>query len=217
MLQVSFFKSARFSTAMAAMAFVMFALMGGLFLLTQYLQFPLGYSAFQTGLRIAPIAGVLLVVAPLSILVERVVGTKPVLFAGMGFIAVGFALVSQVTVQDTYSDALAAFLVIGLGTGVAFAAATESVMGSLPINQAGVGSATNGSALQTGGALGVGVLGSLLNTRYQDRLTPVLARYAIPKSVLHLITGSLGGALGVSHRSAAPSASALPLPLDGRP
>ena len=200
MLQVSFFKSARFSAAMAAMAFVMFALMGGLFLLTQYLQFSLGYSAFQTGLRIAPIAGVLLVVAPLSVLVERVVGTKPVLFAGMGFIAVGFALVSQVTVQDTYSHVLPAFLVIGLGTGLAFAPATESVMGSLPINQAGVGSATNGSALQTGGALGVGVLGSLLNTRYQDRLTPVLVHYSIPKSVLHLLTGSLGGALGVSHQ-----------------
>ncbi len=200
MLEVSFFRSRRFSAAMGAMAFIMFALMGGLFLLTQYLQFSLGYSAFQTGLRIAPIAGVLLVVAPLSVLVERVVGTKPVLFAGMAFIGVGFGLLSQVTVRDSYLDVLPAFMVIGLGTGLAFAPATESVMGSLPVSQAGVGSATNGSALQTGGALGVGILGSLLNTRYQDRLSPVLAHYTMPKSILHLITGSLGGALGVSHQ-----------------
>jgi len=185
---------------MGAMAFIMFALMGGLFLLTQYLQFSLGYSAFQTGLRIAPIAGVLLVVAPLSVLVERVVGTKPVLFAGMALIGVGFGLLSQVTVRDSYLDVLPAFMVIGLGTGLAFAPATESVMGSLPVAQAGVGSATNGSALQTGGALGVGILGSLLNTRYQDRLSPVLAHYTMAKSILHLITGSLGGALGVSHQ-----------------
>jgi hypothetical protein len=73
-------------------------------------------------------------------------------------------------------------------------------MGSLPLDQAGVGSATNGASLQTGGALGVGVLGSLLNTRYQDRLAPVLAHYKMPASVLHLITGSLGGALAVSQQ-----------------
>jgi hypothetical protein len=71
-------------------------------------------------------------------------------------------------------------------------------MGSLPISQAGVGAATNGAGLQTGGALGVGVLGSLLNTRYMNRLSPVLARHPMPASVLHLITGSLGGALAIS-------------------
>jgi len=181
------------------MGLVMFALMGGLFLLTQYLQFSLGYSAFQTGLRIAPIAGVLLVMAPLSSMLVRFVGTKPVVFTGMALVALGFGLLSHVTVQDTYMDVLPAFFLIGSGTGLAFAPCTESVMGSLPLDQAGVGSATNGASLQTGGALGVGVLGSLLNTRYQDRLAPVLAHHPMPASILHLIMGSLGGALAVSH------------------
>ena len=200
MLEVSFFKSRRFSAAMGAMGLVMFALMGGLFLLTQYLQFSLGYTAFETGLRIAPIAAVLLVVAPLSSVVDRLVGTKPVVFAGMAIVALGFGLLTRVTVHDTYMDVLPAFLLIGLGTGLAFAPSTESVMGSLPVDQAGVGAATNGAALQTGGALGVGVLGSLLNTRYQNQLAPVLAHYKMPASILHLITGSLGGALAVSQK-----------------
>jgi EmrB/QacA subfamily drug resistance transporter len=200
MLEVSFFRSRRFSAAMGAMGLVMFALMGGLFLLTQYLQFSLGYTAFETGLRIAPIAAVLLVVAPLSSIVDHLVGTKPVVFTGMALLAVGFGLLTRVTVHDTYMDVLPAFLLIGLGTGLAFAPCTESVMGSLPIDQAGVGAATNGAALQTGGALGVGVLGSLLNTRYQNQLAPVLAHYKMPASILHLITGSLGGALAVSQK-----------------
>ena len=200
MLQVSFFASRRFSAAMGAMGLVMFALMGGLFLLTQYLQFSLGYTAFQTGIRIAPIAAVLLVVAPLSSVVEHFVGTKPVVFTGMALLAIGFALLTRVTVHDTYMDVFPAFLLIGFGTGLAFAPCTESVMGSLPVEQAGVGAATNGAALQTGGALGVGVLGSLLNTRYQDRLAPVLAHYKMPTPILHLITGSLGGALSVSQK-----------------
>jgi len=200
MLEVSFFKSQRFSAAVGTMGLVMFALMGGLFLLTQYLQFSLGYTAFETGLRIAPIAAVLLVVAPLSSVIDHIVGTKPVVFAGMALLALGFGLLTRVTVHDTYMDVLPAFLELGLGTGLAFAPCTESVMGSLPVDQAGVGAATNGASLQTGGALGVGVLGSLLNTRYQDRLAPVLAHYKMPTSILHLITGSLGGALAVSHK-----------------
>jgi EmrB/QacA subfamily drug resistance transporter len=195
MLELSFFRSRRFSVAVAAMAFVMFALMGALFVLTQYLQFSLGYTALQTGLRIAPIAAVLLVVAPLSAMLVRAVGTKPVVFAGMVLIALGLAALSQVTARSAYLDVLPDFFMIGLGVGLAFAPCVESVMGSLPREQAGTGSATNSAAEQTGGALGVAVLGSLLSTRYQSLLTPVLAHHSLPHSALHLITGSLGGAL----------------------
>ena len=42
MLELSFFASRQFSVAMGAMGLVIFALMGGLFVLTQYLQFSLG-------------------------------------------------------------------------------------------------------------------------------------------------------------------------------
>lgn len=198
MLELSFFRSRRFSAAIGAMAMVIFGLMGTVFLLTQYLQFSLGYSAFQTGLRVAPIAVVVLVTAPLSNVLVRFVGTKPVVCTGMGLIVAGLALLSRVTVHGTYTDALPALFFLSAGSELAFAPCTESVMGSLPLEQTGVGSATNSTAWQTGGALGVAVLGSLLNTRYQDRMAPVLGHYRIPQSILHLITGSLGGALGVA-------------------
>ncbi len=198
MLEMSFFSSRRFSVAVGTMGFVMFALMGGLFLFTQYLQFSLGYTALQTGIRLAPVAAVVLVAAPLSTVLARIAGAKPVVFAGMGLIAAGLMISARVTVHGSYMDVFPAYLLVGTGAGLAFAPATESVMGSLPPEQAGVGSGTNGAALQLGGGLGVGVLGSLLNTRYQDHLRPVLAHYPMPKSVLHSITGSLGGALSVA-------------------
>jgi len=53
--------------------------------------------------------------------VDHIVGTKPVVFGGMAFIALGFALLTRVTVHDGYMDVLPAFLLIGLGTGLAFA------------------------------------------------------------------------------------------------
>jgi EmrB/QacA subfamily drug resistance transporter len=199
MLEMALFASRRFSAAMGTMGLMFLALMGGLFLLTQYLQFSLGYSALQTGLLVTPIAAVLLVEASLSSMLVHAVGTKPVVFAGMGLIATGVGLLSQVTVHGTYLDVLPAFLLMGFGTGLAYAPCLESVMGALPLERAGIGAATNGTAIQTGGALGVGVLGSLLNTRYRSQMAPVLAHYQLPKAVLDQINGSLGGALAVAH------------------
>ncbi len=198
MLPLEFFSSRRFSVAMSAMALVIFALMGTLFLLTQYLQFSLGYSPLETGVRVMPVAALILVVAPLSTVLVRMVGTKIVVFVGLGLIAAGMVLLSRTTTAGTYGDALVALLLLGLGTGLSFAPSTESIMGSLPADQAGVGSATNGSALQVGGALGVAVLGSLLNMRFHGDLGTTIAGHGIPANVQHLILGSLGGALAVA-------------------
>ena len=154
MLELSFFRSRRFSAAIAAMGLVIFALMGALFLLTQYLQFELGYSPLQTGLRLAPIAAVLLVAAPVSTLAVRYVGTKPIVFGGLACIAAGFVLLSRITVHGSYLEALPALFVIGTGVGLALAPCTESVMGSLPLAELGVGSATNSTVLQLGGRSG---------------------------------------------------------------
>jgi len=73
--------------------------------------------------------------------------------------------------------------------------ATNSVVGSVPRGNAGVGSASNGVAFQVGGALGVAVIGSVLSTRYQDRMSTALAGRHVPATAAHAIIGSLGGAL----------------------
>ena len=58
-----------------------FALFGSLFFLTQYLQFVLGYTPLQAGLRVAPLALVLMVGAPLAGRLAGRLGNK-VLVAG---------------------------------------------------------------------------------------------------------------------------------------
>jgi predicted MFS family arabinose efflux permease len=199
LLELSFFRSRRFSVAIGGLGLTIFALSGGLFLLTQYLQFSLGFTALQTGLRITPIAVVLLVVATLSPFGVRYIGTKAVVFAGMVLIAIGLALLASTSSHSTYLDALPSFLLMGVGSGLCAAPCTESVMGSVPIDLAGVGSATNSTALQIGSALGVAVLGSLLNTRYQASMTSLLRHFQVPSSVARATEGSLGGALQVAH------------------
>ena len=209
MLPMQFFGNRRYSAAIASLALVLFALLGLFFLVTQYLQFSLGFSPLETGLGLAPIALILLVAAPSSVLLARRFGSKAVIAGGLLLIAVGLGLLSRTTVHSTYRDCLPWFALIGAGVGLTLAPSTESVMGSLPTSDAGVGSATSDTSMQIGGALGVGVLGTVLNLRYQDLLAPLLAHQPVPAGVEKIILGSLGGALAVAGHIPGASGEAL--------
>jgi hypothetical protein len=179
---------------------VMFGLFGALFVLTQFLQFDLGYSALQTGIRVLPAAGAIAVVAPLASVLDRTFGGRLVVGAGLLLIAAGLWQVSASTVTTTYLQTLPGIVMLGVGAALVIPSVTSSVMGSLPAHHTGVGAATNSAFLQVGGALGVAVLGSQLSTRYQSGMIASLAPYHIPAGIESTILGSIGGALAIAGR-----------------
>ncbi len=200
MLNLGLFRERALSGAVCSMAMVAFGLFGTLFLLTQFLQFSLGYSALAAGIRVLPAAVTIAVVAPLATLGLRVTTVRYTVAAGLACIAGGLWQLSTATTGSTYLSILPGIIALGLGVGLAMPTATESVMGALPGSDTGVGAATNGAFMQTGGALGVAVIGSLLNTRYTGDISAALAPYHVPPAVLGPIRGSLGGALEVAAR-----------------
>jgi len=199
MLNLGFFSDRGFSVAAAAELLGTFGLLGALFLLTQFLQFVLGLSPLQAGLRILPMAGVLVASAALSPLLARAVGVKLTVATGLAAIAGALWQISAAsTPVTTYGDILPGLLLVGLGAGLLIPTATNSVVGSVPRGDSGIGSAANAVALQVGGALGVAVIGSLFSTRYQDHITSALAGHHVPAGAAHDIVGSIGGALAVA-------------------
>ena len=137
--------------------------------------------------------------AALSPLLTRATRPRFTVCAGLAAVAGGLWQVSlHPAVATTYLDVLPGLLLIGLGAGLLLPTATNSVLGAVPQGDAGVGSATNSVSLQVGGALGVAVIGSLLSTRYQDRMTSALAAYHVPAPATRTILGSLGAALDVA-------------------
>jgi len=199
MLNLEFFRHRGFSAAISSLGLATFGLFGALFVLTQFLQFDLGYTALQAGIRVLPAAGAIAVVAPLSAVLQRGIGTKLTTAAGLVVVGAGLWQITQAS-APTYVDTIAGMVMLGIGAGLAIPAATTSVMGSVPAEHTGVGSATNGAVLQIGGALGVGVIGSLLATRYSGRIGAALAPYHVPASIVHVIQGSVGAALEVASR-----------------
>jgi hypothetical protein len=167
MLNLRFFRLPSFSAPIGSLGLAMFGLVGSLFVLTQFLQFNLGYSALQAGVRMLPMAGAMAGVAPLSSIAVRRAGTKLTVAAGLLLIGAGLWQTSDATMTWTFLSVLPGMLLAGIGAALVIPAVSGSVMNSLPHGHTGVGSATNGVSIQVGGALGVaaqigGLFGRLL-------------------------------------------------------
>jgi MFS transporter, DHA2 family, multidrug resistance protein len=196
MLDVRFFENPRFSAANGAITLTFFAMFGAFFLLTQYLQFVKGYSPFEAGTRLLPMAAGMMIAAPLSArLVERV-GTKVVVSVGLLIAALGLASLAGLAVDTSYLGIASRMIILAIGMGFVMAPATEAVMGSLPPEKAGVGSAVNDTTREVGGALGVAIIGSLVSTAYASNIAAAGA--GLPPQAMDVAKEGLGGALAVS-------------------
>src|ERR1700744_6034679 len=91
--------------------------MGALFVITQFLQFSLGYSALQAGIRLLPAAGAIAVIAPLSEFGVRAAGTKYVVATGLLLIAGGLWQASATGSTATYLSILPGMIMLGIGAG----------------------------------------------------------------------------------------------------
>jgi EmrB/QacA subfamily drug resistance transporter len=197
MLEVTFFKNPRFSAAAGAIMLVFFSMFGAFFLITQYLQYVLGYTALETGIRFLPFAFTLMIVAPLSARVAERFGTKATVATGLTLAGCGLLSMVGLQTDSSYLEIVLRLIVISGGMALTMAPATESVMGSLPLAKAGVGSAVNDTTRQVGGALGVAVLGSVLASVYSGRISDVFAGSGAPEAAVEASKSSIGAVPGV--------------------
>jgi hypothetical protein len=93
--------------------------------------------------------------------------------------------------------------------GLTSAPATNSIMGSVPRQQAGIASAVNNTTRPVGGALGVAVLGSILSTAYRSSMEVPTA--ALPADAADAARDSIGSAMQVAARIGGPEGEALML------
>ncbi|APY87450.1 MFS transporter [Streptomyces alfalfae] len=167
MLDMHFFRNQRFVGAVAGAILVAFGLSGSLFLLTQHLQFVLGYEPLEAGLRTAPLA-VTIVALNLSGLGAKLhakLGTPVTILTGMSGLAAGLAVIALLG-GDDYNGMLAGLVVMGAGIAIAMPAMANAIMSAIPVEKAGVGAGVNGTLAEFGNGLGVAVLGAVLNSRF---------------------------------------------------
>ncbi|MFJ4704495.1 MFS transporter [Streptomyces anulatus] len=186
MLDMHFFRNQKFVGAVAGAILVAFGMTGSLFLLTQHLQFVLGYGPLEAGLRTAPMA---LTVVALNLmgLGARMVqkfGTPVVIAAGMSCLAAGLAAIAVLGGGDGgYGGMLFGLVVMGVGVAFAMPAMANAIMSAIPPEKAGVGAGVNGMLAEFGNGLGVAVLGAVLNARFAALVPAAVGAASLPAAL----------------------------------
>jgi Na+/melibiose symporter-like transporter len=171
-------------------------LLGGIFALTQYLQFVHGYSAIEAGAIMSPMAPGLMIGAGSSSKAVHRLGISRVVAAGLTGLATLLAL-TVLWEPDTGALLLAAwFFGLALAMGWVMAPATDAVVGAVPAAKSGVASATNTVARMVSGALGVAIIGSLVSSLYSNDVEGSLG--ALPPQAQEAAEGSIGGASAIA-------------------
>ena len=202
MLDLGLFRNLRFTAASSSVTVTFFSLAGFIFLITQYFQFLKGYSPLGAGVRTLPVATSVAIASVLGTKLAMRFGTKLIVTLGLVLLAIFFTWVSTSTITTSYLTIALQMLVVGTGMGLTSAPATESIMGTVPKDKAGVGSAVNDATRLLGATLGVAVIGSVYASVYASRLTAALPA-ALPGAIAHTAQQSVGAALAVATRLSA--------------
>jgi EmrB/QacA subfamily drug resistance transporter len=193
-IDLGLFGRPRFLWGTVASTLASFALFGLLFVIPQYLQEVRGNDAMQTGIKLLPLMAGLIVGARASEVVGRRVGAKVPVAGGLLLIATGLALGATTDVHSGYGLAATWLTVVGAGTGLSLAPAMDAVLGELPPERSGAGSALTQAFRQVGGAFGVALLGSVLAAAYTGRLDVS----GLPAPAAHAAHDSISGAVAVA-------------------
>ena len=201
MLDPRLFRIPRFGLATLALG-TTFAVMFGMFFgLAQYLQFVLGYSPLDAAVRVMPFAVVMIAVSPRGPSLAARFGSGRVIGGGMLVTALGCGVMALLTGDSGYGHVVLGVVLISSGMALGFPTSTAAIVGSLPLDKAGVASAVNDTTREVGSAVGIALLGSLLSAGYRRGLGNALDQ--APAEMAEFARDSVGAALVVAQRAPA--------------
>lgn len=175
MLPMRFFRNASFTVANLTLVLMTFSLFGLTFFLTQFFQSVLGYEPLLAGAASLPVAVTLVVGGVNSARIAERIGTKRTVAAGALLVTLAMVYYVFVLTETTsYTIIVVGQITFAFGLSLMISPATNSVMQSIPVSKAGVGSAMNDMTRQLGGALGIAVLGTILNAAYRTTVKPLV-------------------------------------------
>jgi EmrB/QacA subfamily drug resistance transporter len=207
MLDIRYFRDPAFSTGTGGMVLIFMSMYGVMFLMTQYLQLILGYSALGTALRLLPMAPTMLIIAPLTPRLSARFGANRTVAAGMCCVGTGLLLFRMLDTSTPFPFILLCLALTTSGFALSMSPMTAAIMSSVPARRAGAGSAMNDASRELGAALGVAVMGSLAASQYSGAVNSLTR--ALPAGLRETASASIAGALRVASQIAGPAGRAL--------
>lgn len=198
-----------FWVAAVAGTIVFGALMGGMFIGQQFLQNVLGYSTLAAGAAVLPQAVAMMGVASVSARMVLRVGSRTTLMVGFFIIIAGFMAMLVLWKEGTpYWQVGFAYLLVGVGVGLAATPASRSLVDSVPVRRSGMASATADLQRDLGGAVMQSAVGAVLTAGYASAVSAAVA--SAPSTDRQLVTDQVAAQLQKSYGSAADLATRYP-------
>jgi EmrB/QacA subfamily drug resistance transporter len=170
LVDLALFRSRSFTWGAVLATVASFGMFGLLFALPQFFQAVGGNDALGTGLRLLPVIGGLLVGARLAGRLEPRLGAKILVTTGLVLMAAGLFAGSATGPGTGYGYVATWVSVAGVGLGFTLPPAMNAALGALSPMRSGVGSGLIQAMRQVGGAIGVTVLGTVLNGAYREQV-----------------------------------------------
>ena len=187
------FRIRNFSVSVTAMFFAAFGFFGAVIFLPRWLQTVGGASATISGYNLLPLVGGLIVSATMSgQIVARTGKYKILMLVSLVMLAVGLALMTQLTAETPRPVLWFWMVIAGLGIGPSFAVFTLVVQNSVNAARIGVATASLTFFQQIGGTIGLTLAGSLLATRLVTEIPKQLVAGGVPQPVVDGFAGGGG-------------------------
>ena len=189
MLDPRLFRNRGFSAGALTVMVQFFASFGLFFVVLQYLQFVAGRSPLEAAAALLPLPLVMIPLARNAPRIARRVGFRRLAPLGLVLTAAGLVTISQVDVGLAYGWFALGLVLFAAGMALAGTPATTAITESLPVSKQGVASAVNDTARELGSALGIAILGSVLNQQYRDGMSGAV--HGLPPAVADGAQGSI--------------------------
>lgn len=174
---------------------------GLIFVLPLFVQAVFGFSAFQTGLLLLPLAIGAFLAGPTAGVVATRIGPRRVVSAGMALEAIAILTVALLFAPDRSGWAFVVpLLVYGAGVGLASAQLTSVILAEIPPRESGQASGLQSTFRQVGAAIGIALLGTILATGLRSGTEANLAEItalppAMASQIVEIVDSSAGQAL----------------------
>jgi EmrB/QacA subfamily drug resistance transporter len=165
MLDLSLFKNGTFTGANLVAILVTLAMFGIFVFFPIYMQDLLGWSPIQAGAALLPWTILIVIFAPIAGKLSDHVGSRWLMAGGMATVGLCCLELSTVAVDSTFWRLLPGFILGGLGMAFVMTPMSAAVMGSAPVDKAGVASGVLNTFRQVGVALGIAITGAIVTNR----------------------------------------------------
>ncbi|GAC01692.1 putative drug resistance transporter [Gordonia namibiensis NBRC 108229] len=183
MVDVGLLAERRFGGSMWLNLICLFALLGNAILMTQYLQSVLGYSPLRAALWSLLPSVAVAAVAPAAAVIAQRVGRQTVIVAGLVTGAAGFSVLASCTGTDSILPIMVGASVLAAGIVATTSMIADYVVGVAPAERAGATSGLLETSSEFGGALGIAILGSVVNAVFRTSFPSELAEGEASRSL----------------------------------